>query len=375
MGIITERLKSAAVNAGSWKSPARVVVIESDDWGMIRMASMGAFERLQTLGYPVEECPYNRYDMLESQEDLAALADTLRQFRDHRGRFAKITANMIVGNPDFERIREDRFENYFVLPFWETLRAYGQESAIDTYREVYAEKLLMPQLHGREHTAVPHWLKALRNGIKRFTDAFDEGMYTLHPGGSTSGRRDLLDAFGYAPSESYFSRLAPVLTEAQGWFEEFWGIRSKTFISPCYTWHPALEEHLAMIGITCIQGSRVQRVPGDPRETKPSNVRRFTGQVNKYGQRSLVRNVSLEPSLWTGGAGCVESALSEVSRAFRFRAPAIVSSHRLNYIGGLDQKNRERGLRTLAHFLSEVLRKWPDVEFLSSDELGARMGV
>lgn len=338
------------------------------------MASKDAFVRLQKKGYPVDECPYNRYDMLESAEDLAALGDTLCRFRDHRGCAAKLTANMIVGNPDFARIRRDHFSKYSVKPFWETFADYGHENAFPVYRELVSEGLLKPQLHGREHTAVSHWLEALRLGEKRFRDAFDEGMYTVHPGGETSGHRDMLDALGYVPTDRYYPQLPLMLREAQRWFEEFWGWRSETFIAPCYTWHPQLEKHLADIGISYIQGTRVQRVPREGRGGSMGRIRHYTGQVNKNGQAYLVRNVSLEPSLSCSDTVCIKQALSEVACAFGFRAPVIVSSHRLNYIGGLEANNRDRGLRVLAQFLTGVLQKWPDVEFLSSDELGARIG-
>lgn len=373
MTALIDNLKSAAVNAASWKTTSRILVIESDDWGMVRTASRDAFSRLQKAGYPVENCPYNRYDTLERSADLSALADTLSQFKDCQGRVATLTANMIVGNPDFDKIRHNKFEKYFAQPFWKTLTDYGHTSTINVYREAASGGVLKPQLHGREHTAVDEWLEALRRGDKRFHDAFDERMYTVHPGGATSGHRDLLDALRYSPTDPYFPNLAAALQVAQTWFTQFWGAPSKTFIAPCYTWHPALEKHLSDIGVAALQGTRVQRVPAKDPSNDVTRARHITGQANKYNQRYLVRNVTLEPSLAHDENQCLQQALSQTSQAFWFRTPAIVSSHRLNFIGGLDEKNRDRGLRVLSGFLSEVKRLWPDVEFMSSDELSEKI--
>ena len=179
------------------------------------MASKAAFERLKRKGYPVDECPYNSFDMLESGNDIAALSEILGSFRDARGAPAVMTANMIVGNPDFAEIRAADLEGFFVKPFWETLSDYGHAAAVSAYKEAFRAGILMPQLHGREHTAWWRWLETLRLGAPSFRDAFDEGMYAVHPGGMTSGRRDHLDALGYAPAEAGFSHLEAALEQAE----------------------------------------------------------------------------------------------------------------------------------------------------------------
>jgi hypothetical protein len=42
----------------------------------------------------------------------------------------------------------------------------------------------------------------------------------------------------------------------------------------------------------------------------------------------------------------------------------------VNYIGALDENNRTRGLKQLDELLSAVTKNWPDVEFITSDQLG-----
>ena len=50
-----------------------------------------------------------------------------------------------------------------------------------------------------------------------------------------------------------------------------------------------------------------------------------------------------------------------------------MSSHRVNYASGMDVGNRDRNLVLLNQLLKSIVTTWPDVEFLSSDELLAVM--
>ena len=66
----------------------------------------------------------------------------------------------------------------------------------------------------------------------------------------------------------------------------------------------------------------------------------------------------------------MDSCLSEIEISFKWKKPAIISSHRVNYVGGLSLKNRDNGLIQLEKLLIMITKKWPDVEFMTSNELG-----
>lgn len=89
------------VNYKGWQTTRKIIVIESDDWGSIRMPSKEIYDNLLKSGIRVDRCPYNRYDSLASEEDLSALFDVLTSFRDMNGNHPVITANTVVANPDF----------------------------------------------------------------------------------------------------------------------------------------------------------------------------------------------------------------------------------------------------------------------------------
>jgi len=94
---------------------------------------------------------------------------------------------------------------------------------------------------------------------------------------------------------------------------------------------------------------------------------RYLGKKNKHQQIYITRNVFFEP---TGEANQVNNALKDIELAFDFKKPAVISSHRVNYIGVIDEHNRKKGLKELKDLLTYIVKKWPDVEFMTSTELG-----
>lgn len=134
-------------NLPGWRTRRRIVVIESDDWGSIRMSSPEAFERLRKAGIPVDRSHYNRFDGLESNDDLSVLMDTLSAFRDASGRPPVITGVNVVANPDFERIRAEDFRQYYYEPYTRTLERYpAHDRVAELWREATQRRLLVPVL-------------------------------------------------------------------------------------------------------------------------------------------------------------------------------------------------------------------------------------
>ena len=117
-----------------------------------------------------------------------------------------------------------------------------------------------------------------------------------------------------------------------------------------------------------IQGLVVQSIPTGTFGNYKKKYH-FLGNRNKYGQYYLVRNAFFEPSL-TKASDPVGECLSRINIAFRWNKPAIISSHRINYIGSLVEKNRSDNLKLLDELLGRIIKTWPDVEFMPSDELG-----
>jgi hypothetical protein len=95
----------------------------------------------------------------------------------------------------------------------------------------------------------------------------------------------------------------------------------------------------------------------------------YTGKKNKLGQTYLVRNCVFEPTE-ERSVDWVPFCMKQIEAAFRWNLPANISSHRVNFCGHIEPKNREVGLKKLHQLLKAVVKRWPDVEFMSSRELG-----
>jgi hypothetical protein len=101
---------------------------------------------------------------------------------------------------------------------------------------------------------------------------------------------------------------------------------------------------------------------------KTKKVIHWLGQRDKYGIRYITRNCFFEPSITK--KDWIDSCLNDINNAFRWHKPAIISSHRVNYIGVHEPSNRDNTLRGLKNLLAKILKIWPDVEFMTTPQLG-----
>jgi hypothetical protein len=357
-------------NIPGFRTNRKIVVFESDDWGMIRMASKDAYNRLLKKGYPVDGCTYNSNDALETNDDVQFLAEVLQNHRDRNGNFAKFTLNNIVANPDFVKIKANGFKKYEYEPFIETLKRYSNaDNVIQYYKEGIESGVFQIQFHGREHVNVNRWIDKLAENDKAIIDAFEEEMFTVAVGSNNSGRREGLDSFGMAYKTQY-EIMESVIETGTELFEKLWGYKSLSFIAPCYTWSEKLEPILRHNSVKYIQGSHAQIMPVDGLELKVKVKRHYMGQKNAYNQIYLVRNVHFEPAGKSNLDRENANTLVQIKNAFMWKKPAIISTHRVNYISRINPKNKENNLKLLNKLLIQIVALYPDVEFMSSDQLG-----
>ena len=357
------------LNIPGWRTNRKIVVIESDDWGSIRMPSREIYEQFLAEGIRVDKDRYCKYDSLATPDDLEALFEVLTSVKDQNGRHAVITANTLVANPDFERIKEADFAQYYYEPFTETLtRNQKTEGSFVLWKQGMDSAIFHPQFHGREHLNVKKWMHCLKSGKEIMRLAFSYGtlglnskvdsrINTKYTGALNSGLKEDIEAYNY------------ILEDGLDLFEDIFGYRSLSFIPPTYTWHPDIEPSLFKNGVRYLQGMVFQRVPLDDDTTFRYKKNNFLGYKSKAGLTYLTRNAYFEPTQFTID-DCVSDCLNRVKIAFRWHKPAIISMHRLNIIGAIDERNRTRNLILLKKLLLEITHQYPDVEFMSSDELG-----
>jgi hypothetical protein len=365
--MITHALKRFYLNYRPPYLREKLIVFESDDWGSIRMSSHKALESLRRAGSPVDSSPYAPVDALECDEDLMALYDILGKFRGGDGRPVKFTLNNIMGNPDFDKIRDSHFQEYYWEPFSVTLQRYpSHANVLKLYREGMDEGLIQVQFHGKDHVNVNRWMRDLQAGNTLIRLAFDHGVFSFPE--AIPPRKywnEYMDAFGMDELSELESK-KKVLKEGIDFFSSFWGFSSRSMIAPCYVWHSSLEDVMSSSGIDTIQGIPYQYEPVHGME----QVRKFHyfGQKGPDGIRYFIRNAAFEPFL-DHTSDWLNICLGKIRTAFNFGKPAIITSHRANFIGFLDPSNRKKNLEQLGLLLSEIVKRWPDVRFVSTDEL------
>lgn len=363
---IISKFKDVVTQIPGWRTDRKIIVFQSDDWGSIRMPNKQTFDSLSNAGFNIND-NYNRFDSIESDEDLEKLFDVLLSYKDSKGNHPCITANCLMANPDFDAIRKLNFESYQFENVSNTLKNYNNSDTLNKYWLIgNSKKIFSLQFHGREHLNVKLWMNALKMKKTETITAFENNCFGLLTDTSSAKRKHFLAAFD-CDNESEFNIHSKILAEGLQLFEQNIGFRSESFIAPNYVWSNELNETLKKCGVKYIQTQRFQIVPDVAKKYKPNF--RYTGQKSKNGLIYLVRNCHFEPSE-NENIDWVDSCLKDIELSFFMSKPAIISTHRVNFISRIDKNNRNSSLKGLKELLNEIIKRWPEVEFLSTPELG-----
>lgn len=366
---------SLSRHANNWRGKnlkRKIVVIESDDWGSICMPSRSVYQSLLKKGYRVDRCPYATFDAPASEEDLEILFSLLKDYHDSNGSNPVITANTVMTNPDFEKIEKSEFESYAYEPFTNTLERYpDHENAFIKWEKGVDEGVFYPQFHGREHLNVSKWMGQLRFPDSSYRKVFKENICWLGPVYNTATGVDMRATY----DTNDFSDLEDqklTLKEGLRLFSKIFGFRSESFIAPNYIYHTELNKTLSDGGVEFIQGMKYQKLPllGN---LNHEMLRHTQGEENDWGQIHLVRNCVFEPSQYPENRDNVGECLKDIQNAFFWNKPAVITAHRLNFIGYIHPENRDKNLAQFRELLSRMLKQWPDIEFMTSVELGKLM--
>jgi hypothetical protein len=347
-------------NIPGWRTPRKIVVIECDDWGGIRFPSQEVYDRLLRDGVGVTKGHF-RYDTLESADDLEALFHVLNSVKDSKGNGAVMSAMTSMTNPAFKRIEENGFETYYYEKFTDTILRYGRgDEVMNLWKQGITSGIFVPELHGREHIAVYFWLEELRRRNKDLLLAFYNEVVSVNIPGVKSVLQGFRPEF-YFDSEEQKESLRTSIRDSAFLFEEIFGHKSRVFVPADGIFHPCFESTAAESAIKYLNVNHLSLTPDGRGNVKHRLC--ITGQKSQ-GLRYYIRNSAFEPSSESySGIGLT---LKQVAAAFRWRKPAIISTHRVNFVGGISKENRARGLKELNILLSAIVAQWPDVEFMGS---------
>lgn len=368
MASLLTKCKNQYVAWRGFHTERHLVVIESDDWGSIRMPSAEVYRKLQKAGDHPENDAFLRNDCLENVADLTALFAVLTSVKDKNGSPAVMTANFAMANPDFDKI-DPINDAYFFEPFTDTYkRYYPDQDVFSCVQDGIKSSCFVPQLHCREHMNVNRWMNDLKQQKYDTVVAFQNHMIGTGTSFSQENPFGYMDAFNSNFTSD--AELSNIVHEAMELFENTFGKKSETFVASCFVWNDALEKALCEVGVRGIQSGCWQNLPVCTEEGNALRRKlRFTGQKNRIGQIYTVRNCTYEPAYQQTPMKSAKECLDQIMRAFHNRKPAIVNSHRFNYIGSINRENSRENLKGLSWLLQTIIENIPDAEFISTAEL------
>lgn len=360
------------INARGWHSNRKLLLIESDDWGAIRMPSRKVYDYLLSKNITVDKSYFDKNDSLESVEDLQNLFEVLSNFHDINGNPAIITAFAVVANPFYEKIESENKVNYHYELIYDTYsRNSHTDKALTMIQKGVKEKLFYPQFHGREHINVKRWMEAINTSSLKEKIAFQQHSIISSIMEGDTFHYDL----PYFPAldlseKNEISEQQNIIIDGLSHFKTIFGFESKSFVAPCGIFSDEINKPLHDLGVTLLSGQQYK--PKGNRKLEVKN--KIWGHKNEYGQIYWRRNCTFEPSR-NQDHDWVNSCLKEIEIAFRWGKPAVINSHRVNFIGSIFRENREKTLVKLKFLLKEVQKKWPEVEFVDTEKLSNFMLV
>lgn len=329
-----------------------IVLIQSDDWGRVGMPDIELLSQIRAQGRSVGQTPWDYYGA-ETEGDLTNLGETLGAIRDCDGRPACMTANIIMANADLQRMCTEGFTEFRAIPILEGFPSpWPRWDVVAMYRNLIAQGVIYPALHGYTHFSPPVFLAGYR-------DSGDFGQRT----------RCLVEL-----NIPYLASLTPehnfALVSRNGCQEEFlpeleqryWvkqgvDLFTQSFgFAPRSTCAPGYRSNLVTRRLWAEQGIRVVQTA-----TKGACIR--IGDMLE-----MPRTVFFEPVFFVDPAIAVNKALREAEKAVAQGKMIVICTHSINYIRQ-HLNRREESLESLSLLLNELLLRWPDLRFSHDGEV------
>jgi len=321
--------------AAAWNEPvlrAPVLILESDDWG---------------------------YGPLEQAARLERLAELLSRFRDALGHVAVTTLGIVLGGPDTERMRAERWEDYRRMTLADPRFAAVREAL----QRGSAQRVFALQLHGLEH----FWPACLMRAR-----AIDPRVRTWLEGAAFPSTEELpsplqsrwIDTTELPSKPLPAVQVTAAAVEEARVFADVFGVPPEVVVPATFVWNDAVEAGWAGAGIRVIvtPGVRNSRRDAQGRVVGDGGTH-FTGAAAARGVRYVVRDSYFEPSL---GHSCA-AALESLRTKTHLGRATLLEMHRFNFLG--DEAATERSFEEVTGLLKRACAEFPDMRFMSTAEL------
>ncbi len=366
-----KNLNNILKNSIGWKTKRKIVVFSVDDYGNVRLASKQARNKLDKAGLKALN-RFDAYDHLETSNDLNSLYEILYSVKDKNGNPALFTAFSVPVNINFEYMEENNYNEYHYELLSETFEKLSNleekvyKSTWELWKEGIEKKLIHPEFHGREHFNIKVFNEKLKMRDKELLESLKNRSLTsiTNSGYSTISYTAAFDFDKFIDNYKF----EQIINDGLNKFKEVFGMSAVHFNPPGGREHPIIHSYLYENGINYIDTPFIKKEHQG--QGKYKKILNFTGKRNNLGQSFQVRNCVFEPNL-DNGVDWLNYTFRQIETAFFMKRPAIISSHRVNFCGHIDPLNRNNGLNLLKKLLNKIVTKYPDVEFMTSSDLGA----
>jgi hypothetical protein len=350
-------------NIPGWRTKRKLLIFSVDDFGNLRLDSSFARKEMDLAGL-ISSSIYDKYDTLESRQDLEALYEVLTSVKDINQNNTVFTPFAVPCNLNFDKIKSEGFKEFYNESLPETYQKLElrnskvYEGTWPMWQEGMSQDLLRPQFHGREHVNV--------NTIKnRLLKKDNELLISLENNSLTSlsskpDETSYSVAFGFQNFKEN-TLLAEVIKDGLNQFENVFGYRATCFMPPSATISSIHHKVLSDNGIKSLDTYAYAMHNYDENISR-KELRWLGKKVDKLPMIFTVRNAVFEPIL---ESYALEKCKKMIDAAFFMNKPAIVSSHRVNFVGSIDESLRTNTLSELKKLLKWVIKKYPNVEFVS----------
>lgn len=158
-----------------------------------------------------------------------------------------------------------------------------------------------------------------------------------------------------------------ILRDCLKLFQDLFSYKASLFTAPSQINDQRLESTLNECGVKFLDVPRLEKKVRGNMLIRTKII--YIGKTNRYNQNYITRNAAFEPNFEESYA-TVEGYLHSIALEFKYNIPAIIINHRTVFTGSIDPKNREKGLRDFDNLLSKIIKKWPEIEFMTSKQLG-----
>jgi hypothetical protein len=348
----------------------QIVVFSVDDYGNIRLGSPESCRVLDTKGIKARN-KFDEVDCLDSREDLEQLYYVLHSVQDINGRPAVFSPYVVTRNIDFDKTEKYNYQELYFEELPQTISKQGHSSfrgAWELWQEGIRGGYFVPQFHGREHLNLRIVNEKLAKKDQELIEILKTRSFTRVSGSGypTIAYTAAFDFWELSENAQFES----IITDGLESFNKLFGYKAIQFNAPGGRESSQIHKYLLRGGIRFLDAPLIKREHLG--QGKYERYFHYTGKKNNLGQIYFVRNCVFEPVL-ARNYDPVDYVMRQIEAAFRWKKPAIISSHRVNFCGYIDPENRKKGLKSLADLLAQIKKKWPSVEFMSASELSLLM--